>query len=822
MGVNRFEISRALDSSLILSGNAVKNDKDISFENMQYNFQTQNFKNLVQKTGVIGQDLSSVIKQISSKGVFSGNMQSIALKSESEIDKNNLSFSGVVDFSNPHPLFDGTLEVRSSDFVKMLNDFGIVYTPQAFSLGLFNAKTDFQGTIENFKAQNLDMNVGANTFRGKILFDVSSGRPKLNVQGKINRFETSRFLPETKNQDIASFQNSGGGVIFLQRPSWDKKAFDFSFLTKIDVFADLQFDEFLWRNFKFTESLLNFSLNSGKLVLDEFGGKYANGEVKLAGNLEVGAKPNVDFELTAKGLFMSVLDWGGKIWGIRNGYLSFVWDAKSILSSEQDFFDNLNGSIAFDIQNLEVRGWNLSAVENEIRKRTEANGLSDFVLANLQSGATPFKSIIGTLKLSKGDFSFEDLSFDGEKASLQSSIQGSLKNWEFSSDFDVSWAKKISPIKFQLTGSLENPLVSVDVSQVEEVYNQRKAKIEADKKAKELADKEALKNAFEKQVAQTKVLKNEFEEKLLPQAETVLEKMEDKQARQNLEKLRDKINQSVGALNEVSTLALSPQITQEIINTAQKKNEDVAKVMPSYYAQLESLFLEETKKRLEKYREAYNLSYEKLVKDVDDFKSDFQNFPPRLKQADSLLNLDEVDDIKNMKAKLDAIMQKLSDTQSKSDEAYRLVAGQDNPLVLERVIDIFKENQTSLDSEYQKIKDDISQTLLLCEKLVSEEEEINRQRQKELERQQKIKQATGKISDASGNVKTIVPDINRLEKTEEKIEKDEIKVLDFSEKNKVRRDDEPVRKTKSFSPSSGLVSQSTGKDLPLRGTVVKD
>ena len=225
----------------------------------------------------------------------------------------------MIDFSSGKSLWDGELEVQSSDFVKMLNNFGIAYSPQAFSLGLFNAKGDFRGTLDNFKSEKLNLNIGANSFDGAVAYDVTSGRPKLTLNGKINRFETSRFMPENNAKAQVSFQNNGGVVNFLTKPSWSKVPFNLMPLTKMDVFADLTIDELLLQNIKVSSADVKLALNGGKFAVQSFSGDFASGQILANGELSLGVKPDISFNLEGKNLLMSALGFGGKVFAIRDG-----------------------------------------------------------------------------------------------------------------------------------------------------------------------------------------------------------------------------------------------------------------------------------------------------------------------------------------------------------------------------------------------------------------------------------------------------------------------------------------------------------------------
>ena len=821
MRLNNFEVANIYDSSLLMSGIVSGFGQEPVVESMQYDFAAKNFSDLSEKLKLFAvPNLLSKAKEVSSKGVVSGNLQYVAAKTENQIDKNIVNYSGVIDFSSGKALWDGDFDIQSSDFVKMLNGLGVAYVPQAFSLGLFNAKADFKGAMDNFSSENVTLNVGANNYNGTVAYDATSGRSKLTLKGKINRFETSRFMPETNAKAQVSFQTSGGVVNFLTKPAWSKVPFNLMPLTKMDVYADLTIDELLLQNLKFSNAVVAFALDGGKFSLQSFNGNFAGGQVLANGELALGAKPDINFNLEGKNILMSSLNLGGKVFAVRDGNLNFHFNGRSILASESDFFEGLNGALVFDLSGASIKGWNLWNIKEDINKRTAASGLKEVVLENLQSGSTQFDSIKGNMKLEKGTYLAENLTFDGSLASINAKVDGNFMTWDVNGAFNVAWMEKISPLSFNWSGSLENPQVSVDVSVLTSEFDARNAKLEAERKAKEKAAQEAMKARFDAQVSQTKSLKAKFDKEILPKYNTASKLAEEMSYKRSYGTLKKKLDTAVGLLDEAAAMALSPQMSDKLIGDIAEKNKKVADEVASYQKELDDLYLAEVKQRLGKYNDNFNQSYQAVTAQVDDFNKKLQAFTPRLTASESIVVLENDDEIKKLNSKLSDKMMKLSDLQKKSADAYQLVAAQNDTNVLERVVAILKNNQASVQSEQQEMSSLISQILEKAEQITAAEEQAALLRRQEAERQKKVEEATGTIANADGKVKTIVPDINKIEKAEAEISQEKRVVLDFSD-DKENKPKEVVERKFLSVPEDGEAPQLVEK-RSVSGKISRD
>ena len=61
-------------------------------------------------------------------------------------------------------------------------------------MGLFNLRGTVSCTDDKLRLRNLTMNAGLNNFKGGIDYTLNNGRPKIAVEGEINKLEIDRFF----------------------------------------------------------------------------------------------------------------------------------------------------------------------------------------------------------------------------------------------------------------------------------------------------------------------------------------------------------------------------------------------------------------------------------------------------------------------------------------------------------------------------------------------------------------------------------------------------------------------------------------------------
>ncbi len=779
---NRFELNNILDSSVVFSGVVSGLGNEPSFDSIQYNLAVKDFGNFSQKLSLFPEsDFNFGQASLVSKGVLSGNLKYLALKTENSFNKNTFNYSGVVDFSSSSSSFDGKIDFQSSDFVKMLSEFGIQYSPQAFSLGLFNVQADLKGMFDNFAADNVVLNIGANRFTGKVQYNATSGRKKFVVEGNINRFETNRFLPEDKSKSQLAFQDKNKLVNFLSKPTWSKKNFDFEALAQIDVKANVKIDEFFLQNIKFPATEVEFLLASGNLNVRKFLSKYADGKLSLKGNLLLGVKPEVSFDFAAENLLLSDLNLGGKVFGFKNGRLTLALKGKSSLTSEYDFWDNLKAGGAFEVNQPEIVGWNFEVLEKDLLQRTNTDGLKNMLLENLQSGISFFDNLKGNVQFEKNFYLIEKLEFTSPFADISAHGEGNVEEWNVNGVFDVTLKNKPSKFSFEWQGSLEDPQVDVDVSSLVSEFQEQKAKVEAEHKAKEMSEQKKLENRYQAQLAQTQKLKDEYTRFLIPQYETIFEVLEDDNVKKSFEDLKTRIDASVKILDEVATLTLSPQISEKLIDSVAEKNEKAEADLADYYREMNTSHLSETQDRLKIYQQKLEETYKDIMTFFSDGKNRFSDFQKRLDVISSPLDLTQNEELRSFRDELDGQQKNLEQLHERSQQAVHLVNKQNDVDLLERVVRILKNNLSQMQEQKENIVALSDELFNKGEEIVLLEEQHVAQQREEEARRKKIEESTGMIADADGNVKTIVPNLDDESKDERDGVSEVIKVLDFSD-----------------------------------------
>ena len=811
-------------ASILLQGSLSEFDKQPKINVLQYDIAAKDFGDFLDKLKIQKPNVNfKDIKQVSSKGVLTWQDDLLVVKSQSMFEKYALNYDGNIDIATRPVNWDGVVDVKAPDFVKALNILNIPYTPRAFALGQLDVKASVKGNVDKCSFSDMTAQVGANVFKGKLDFDKTSGRLNLDVDGEVNRLEVEKFLPDVKLNGQQNFVNQSQGFAFLQKPILSAEKFDFSFLNKADVAANLKIGELIYQNLKFSNLSTKFSVLNSSVKVDNFDASYQEGSIKFNGALDNSVSPQIKGNLETQNVRLQRDSFGGKKYGIDKGGLSAKVNFSGPLVSLKEFAANLVAHADFDVKDVGVYGWNFSAIGKELATIQNAGGVQEFVSVNLQKGSSSFDNLAGKLDIQQGAFELKDCLFAGKEGDVKFSASGNIINWEAKFDFGVAWKNKsLWPIGYTFSGGMENPALSVDVSAVTDFFEEKQAQLEAEKKAREEKIAADLKQRMTAQVETSQKLKGVLSQQVFPYAENILKNMENQDVVKQVQQVVSQLKNLEGKLDEGLAFGVSPQISDDMIQKITQINENAEPLVLSLAQKLKDFEQQEASERLDKYQQNIQEAFLLYSPKIKVFEDSYAKFTPRLVLAKSSLILDDDGQIKSLKSQMYQINQDIEQAQSTMLEAYNQAKASQNMSEVNQIIAQLKDHGSFLADKQQQVDVLTKQILDLAENLVRQEEVVEAKRQLALERKRKVKEGTGTIGvDATGQVKTIVPDIAQIEKTEDDIRNARVKVLDFSQKNKVTRDDAPNSNIPQRE-KSGLLSEIGRDNISLSGTISQD
>ena len=823
--LERFEVKNAANAKVSMTGSLSGIGIDPIVDDLIYSVSTTDFRAMCNKLELSLPEANwQALKRFAASGNLRGNFKRFDLNTNAQLENINIIYNGMVDVAGDATIVNGNLDVRAPDFVKMLNSFNVKYTPKAFSLGLFSLSGNLSGNWKNFQVLNADMNIGSNTFLGQVVWDRTIGRNNFMVKAKINKFEFDQFGSDAVAENRVSFQDGGSKAVeFLRKPYWAKDRIDYAFMNSFDMSGDFEVDTLTWKGQKFDKAKFEMKLLNGKLDIINFASEYNGGKLSGKVTLQAAAAPEIsgNFKLINQA---AQADWlVGKKYGLEGGAanLEVVWDASAV--SEEAFVQSLQAVVKFDVHNALVKGWDMNAILADLSKRQSADGMAEKVQSLLQSGKTNFDMFKGTVNIEKGKYTLQDADLEAKDYTVTLKADGNVMAWDTKAVFDVAWNDdnaKIPGYTFTLSGSLENPLLELDVSKIQKMFAEIKAKKEAEQKAKEQARINYLKQIMATQQTRAVLLRRKINDEILPMYQQRADAVEDEQEKQDLTVIKNSIDKQLKVLDEVNTLAMTPEFDETFVKRLEKDNDGVENVSAMYGMAINDIYVAALKRVIKQADDKIKQTQQQIKAKYDKYVEEFKQFPERLEKVGSVLKLDKTATVVNLKTAAENNMKSVDEMSAVAAKTFAAAEDTDKSQELE----VSKKDLIMQQAAMQEIGSNMQKTLDAlfkeAEKLVSAEEEWFNAREQSAARKRKVKENTSKISvDATGKTTTFVPDIEELEKAEKEVKEENIPVLDFS--GKVRRDDAPLKNIE-IAPKSGLITESDGSRIDTGGTINRD
>lgn len=806
------------------------------FDNIKYDLSSPDVVTLLNKFEMGQLPLNTKnLKNVTSKGIFSGFADRIAIKSVSKLGYIDNVYSGEIMRKDGKYFVNGQFELKAPDFVKFVNDMNFAYSPKAYSLGALALKTNVNGSDDKFVAKNLDVFVGANNFKGDISFNKTTEFPNIAAKLSVNSFETERFFYNDlgKGGMSSNFKPDGADrAEFVAKPYFDKTKFNYAFYNRFNFVGEIKALKLSYQNLELNNAIADLSLTGGILRINNLSGGYNNEPFVASAEYGMTQKPYLKgkFELKNQILNEGILN--GSKYGIRSGRYDLLANFETMAASEEDMFKNLNADVDFIINNPIVKGWDLAAIQEDLAARDKSEGLATLVQDNLQKGETAFNLFQGKLKINKSNYNFENALFLGNDVKVDMNDSGSTDIWDMDAKFKVQFEnlKTIPYFLFTMSGPMITPNIAVDVKSITDIYDTKWAKVAADKKATEDARAEFLKGLMDKQQKAAHDVKNRLDTEVVPEYEKRKSMAKNVSILKQYEVIKSAIDKLDNSLNELFALGLTRDFDEKLPESIEKKREVYALEIDKLKADINANYVSDVKQQInEVYNRVADVYSNSKTKSLN-YQSEYAQYPKRIANIQTVYVMDEDEQIKNLRAAIEEKLLAIDAINTKIVKDYVGMQNISDWAKLEEYRTQIQEFEKKSQQDIVLMDEDITNLLNYAKEKAAAEEKIYNDTIKAAEIKRKLEENIGKISGAKGQTKTVVRDLEEIEKSEEALEKEQVKVLDFTERNEpvgvIRNEDTGIEKKEnpkieSEDSSSGLVRKISGSVSKASGKIVK-
>lgn len=728
--INKFHVDNIAEASLDFKGILSGLGTNPAVENLKYSFLTSNFASFKNKFDIpLPQwPLIANAKKVNAQGIVTGNFDMATIKAVTSLDDNFFKsvYSGKLFKQDEKLNFRGRLEFNT-EFVKFVNSLGMNYKPKNLPASIFTFKGNVSGNAQNWSAQDINSFISSNNFKGGFNVEFVNEHPKITANLVTNRFEFDRLIynPIPQSQNLINRKDTQ--VDFLEKPLFNSTIIDYAFYNTFDLNGKFEAAILNYAAEELSDVSANVVINNGIIKVNDFKGTIGRGIGKkypLTSSFEL----NVTKDPTIKGVIQlpdfDVDVFGGKKYSVKGGNLKARFDFDTLAHSELGFIENLNGKLAFDIADTTFYGWNLNAIEQDLAQRDNSEGLQDMVSKFLESGNTKFGLIGSEIEFKKGAYSFKDIFFSTNIASVEANGSGNIKNWDGDIKFKLTFdniKEKVLPINFTWKGSLSSPSMSVNVADIKEKYDAYWAKIAKEKEEAEKKRIEELNNAM-KQVQEivtylTETAKND----ILP----LIEKYKPLSANAEVKSVYD------------SNHLLLIDIQNQLENMAQKTKadftlDDIADMnskLKVFEPQLVEI-LREVNENIKKDTkihagEAYKIIiniYDNSIEKSANYQKTLNAYVLRLLQLNSLVILDHDPRVQDYKNDIETSIKTIEDFRAQANNTKNIIADSESIDEINLKNQIMKELQQKSENELEKLNTSLEQLFDYAQQLVRKEE----------------------------------------------------------------------------------------------------
>jgi len=801
--VEKLSIDRLANTRLSFTGNVKGFGQAPVFENMQFNIETTDLVNMIEKFGLPKADISyDRFYNLQSSGTINGSLNNFGINTNIATGELEVNYVGSVDISNEVAL-DGDIEVKYPEAVNLFSGLGIDYEPQASSLGLFSLKAKIKGKSDHMQLSSADISMGYTQLVGDVNYNFSGENKLIETDLRVNKIDVEKYLVRQKNRLPISAKLDTDIVTFIPKPVWSKEKIDYTPYENLNVKAKLDVGELIYKDYQFKKSKFNIDVKDGVVSIPEFSATYRNTPIKAGVVLTMVNDPTINLAIDIANANVSDFPLSGKVYGIKDGTFTTKINLNSKAVSEEVFVENLSGTIDFVADKTNVAGIDIKTLYDDISVRDKSDGFIEKSNSIIANGTTAFDKIIGKLAIKDGDFSIGEATMTADNLNINLIGVGSIKNWTMDVLFNIKHPEPVHLPGYSIAAknSMANPDMSIDVSKLFNVYKSKEDQIVAEQRAAEEAEKTRLNQRASEQKKIAEDLIKSAQKKLKVEIDKQLQQAFSDESIKQYNDVSGELNIVINEFMDKLASLDSDSINQQNVDVLKDLNEKTLQKIETIKTKTDQIHLSDLQKQ-------NAFEYDKVVKAngelkviVEDYYSKVASYTTRLANIITDYTLENDKGYMLVKEEIDNEIKKLEQMNNNLVTARNLhqVTGTISEFEqlnadVKDALDKIVAGNTSL-SEKIKTLDN-----LVSDKIAKEEEAYNKKVTEE-ENERLIKENTGSISvKRTGKKVTVSRDLEEIKEANEEISNETVKVIDFTKKK------EKTENTNSQS-SSGVVKK---------------
>ena len=700
INLKKLEIGQIGNASFNLEGQIKNLGINPSLENTKYKISTPDFNAFKNKLeiGLPDWPLFNLSKNFESEGIFSGTLNNANIHASAKLDKTKASYQGRLFTQDDKLSFRGNLEVKTPDFLDLINQIDIDYNPTNMGNGVFTFKADVEGRDSNWRATNMDAFLGANNFTGAFSYQKSTDIPKVKANIEANMFEFDRFVfaPQRRSApQVSKVKNT-----FLDKPSWDNTVMDYEPFKKFDLNGKFAIKNLSYLNTDIENVQFLLDIKNNSIDIKNFTATKNDVPIKADIIIDLTDKPVMKGDLEITGY--QIEDFGGTVYNIESGTLNVKIHFDGPATSELEFIKSGKADISFDISKPVFKGFDIGLIEADLKSRTHSDQLEKLLTNALTSGKTALNLIGGDIHIENMKYSLNNAVMASENATIDINAEGSIEAWDTNTIFELTLEnlkENIPPFNYKWEKSLSNPVLVLNDEKLKNKYDSYWANVEAEKQRKENERITTLTNNMNK--AQEKVASEIqiIESEILIRIKNYRPKAFDARTDSVYESIETEV---AGILKNLKTMSgkVHTKYDQKDVDNIMLQTEVYEPLLSELITQADNNYLFDMKLHINAAFENIKSIYENSLDKSKNYQNTLNSYTMRLMQLGSLVTLTNLEEVQKNRKIIENSIRRIADIYDSARKIKEQSTNEDEEKI--PTVDKFKKEILDLKSQAQK------------------------------------------------------------------------------------------------------------------------
>lgn len=406
-------------------------------------------------------------------GKAKGDMAAVDLDIRLKVAGADLAFDGKLTNPATTPAIDGKLDARHPSYVRLMRMLDAGFKAPRGKIGPVKVAARIKGNEKTVRITELDGSVGPVRLGGEGALDLTAAKPSLTATLTAGEIDLNRLLPPDAAQRSGAAGAPRGAGAIVGAPAaaarravartpgrrFSRAPLDLSALDVMNADIKLGAKALMWQSFRVDDPQIAATLQDKVLTVSRLAGRMFDGGFDMTGRIGGAATPIVESTIRVTRASIGKALFQAANFDIAKGVLDFEMRIKGRGRSEFAMVSSLAGDGRMAVRGGEVKGFDLRAVSNRLKRLDRATDLLGLLGASMAGGATRFSAVDGSFKIQKGVLRTDDLKLTADAGSGRAVGFVDLPAWNMDvrAEFRLTEHPKAPPFNMRVVGPPDRP-----------------------------------------------------------------------------------------------------------------------------------------------------------------------------------------------------------------------------------------------------------------------------------------------------------------------------------------------------------------------------